>query len=208
MTANMYAPLADSELSLLSPYSKITCLVLYLYSMEIGSPQLYAEVNRVTRDMDVTYLAELGPFIIALNEITMVAERHKKSLDIIDNGYAMKGISNHIAASFLLFRGVQMTVEQIQLYTDEIGLDELHLTGSTSCSRNLDVALGFAIGDSMKPNHFPVLIVISCKNYISPDGFAMNNIAYTAYPAENEIILSDGCLVKVLGIQRDVLLNN
>ena len=35
---------------LLNPYSKASCLVMQLYSMEIGSPQLYADVNRVARD--------------------------------------------------------------------------------------------------------------------------------------------------------------
>ena len=33
-----------------NPYSKASCLLMQLYSMEIGSPQLYADVNRVARD--------------------------------------------------------------------------------------------------------------------------------------------------------------
>ena len=52
----------------------ITKHILYLYSMEIGSPQLYADVNRVSRDKDLTYLKELGPFIKVLGRITMIAE--------------------------------------------------------------------------------------------------------------------------------------
>jgi len=60
----------DNALGLINPYSKVTCLILYLYSMELGTPQLYAEVNRVARDMDFTQLKELGPFIRALGEIT------------------------------------------------------------------------------------------------------------------------------------------
>ena len=40
----------DPILGLLNPYSKASCLLMQLYSMEIGSPQLYAEVNRVARD--------------------------------------------------------------------------------------------------------------------------------------------------------------
>ena len=42
------------ELDYESAYSKISCLVVYLYSMEFGHPPLYAEVNRVTREMDMT----------------------------------------------------------------------------------------------------------------------------------------------------------
>ena len=40
----------DPILGLRNPYSKACCLLMQLYSMEIGSPQLYAEVNRVARD--------------------------------------------------------------------------------------------------------------------------------------------------------------
>ena len=40
----------DQILSLINPYSKASCLLMQLYSMEIGSPQLYAEINRVARD--------------------------------------------------------------------------------------------------------------------------------------------------------------
>lgn len=57
----------SSELSLGSPYSKVSCLLMQLYSMELGSPPLYAEVNRVAREMDRTRLSDLGPFIFALN---------------------------------------------------------------------------------------------------------------------------------------------
>ena len=47
---------SSSEISLRNPYSKITCFILYLYSMEFGNPPLYAEANRVARDMDLKYL--------------------------------------------------------------------------------------------------------------------------------------------------------
>jgi len=53
----------DPILGLCNPYSKVTCLILYLYSMEVGTPQLFAEANRVSRDMDLDYLLELGPFL-------------------------------------------------------------------------------------------------------------------------------------------------
>ena len=56
MTANFANPFDDPVTGLLNPYSRATSLILYLYSMELGSPQLYSEVNRVARDMDLTYL--------------------------------------------------------------------------------------------------------------------------------------------------------
>jgi len=42
----------DPELGLLNPHSKVTCFILYLYSMEFGHPPLYSEMNRVARDLD------------------------------------------------------------------------------------------------------------------------------------------------------------
>ena len=42
----------DPEYSFSNPYSKLTCFILQIYSMEIGSPPLYAEVNRVCREMN------------------------------------------------------------------------------------------------------------------------------------------------------------
>ena len=35
-------------------YSIVTLILLYMYSMEFGDPPLYAEVNRVCRDMDMS----------------------------------------------------------------------------------------------------------------------------------------------------------
>ena len=60
----------DPELGLEEPYSKATCLILYLYSMELGDPPLYAELNRVARDMDLTQLKNLGPIQKTLGLIT------------------------------------------------------------------------------------------------------------------------------------------
>lgn len=56
----MNRPITDSEndpvLGLCNPYSKVTCLILYLYSMELYSPPLYSVANRVARDMDLAFI--------------------------------------------------------------------------------------------------------------------------------------------------------
>ena len=44
----------DPEIGLNNPYSKVTCFILYLYSMEFGTPPLYSELNRVAREMDLS----------------------------------------------------------------------------------------------------------------------------------------------------------
>ena len=53
----------DPVFGLRNPYYKVSCLILYLYSMELGTPQLYSEANRVARDMDLTMINELGPYL-------------------------------------------------------------------------------------------------------------------------------------------------
>ena len=38
------------DLNLCNPYSPVCCWVLYLYSMELGSPPLYMVLNRAFRE--------------------------------------------------------------------------------------------------------------------------------------------------------------
>ena len=73
---------SNDEHDICNPYSKITQLILYLYSMEIGSPPLYYEVNRVCRTRDYAKnLQTLGPFILALSIVTGIAESNKEPKD-------------------------------------------------------------------------------------------------------------------------------
>lgn len=67
--------LDEDEYSLINPYSKSTCLMLYLYSLELGVPPLYAEINRVARTGDTTQLLTLGPFIKALGKISEFGDK-------------------------------------------------------------------------------------------------------------------------------------
>lgn len=39
----------NDDMDLANPYGKMTCLILYIYSMELGAPPLYHEINRVCR---------------------------------------------------------------------------------------------------------------------------------------------------------------
>ena len=76
----------NSDLDLSNPYSKMSCLILYIYSMELGSPPLYYEINRVIRDNDQTYLESLGPYIRALEVVTSWSEKHRDAHDKIETG--------------------------------------------------------------------------------------------------------------------------
>lgn len=96
------------ENDLWNPYSKVTCLIMYLFSMEIGLPPLYVEINRVVRQMDLEFLKYLGPFIKALGEITLRAEGFKE----IEDRYAIgsqSGFSDHnMSQVLLLYKGGQL----------------------------------------------------------------------------------------------------
>lgn len=68
---------SHDENSLVDPYAKVTTLMLQFFTMEFGSPPLYAEVNRICRTQDKDCLRTLGPYVRALSVITTLAERKK-----------------------------------------------------------------------------------------------------------------------------------
>lgn len=74
------------ELDLCDPYSKVTCFILFLHSMELGSPPLYSELNKVCRTMDLKHLETLGPFARCLDTIIEGAERQKNKIDQLTSG--------------------------------------------------------------------------------------------------------------------------
>ena len=41
-----------TDLDIVNPYGAVACWVLQLYSMELGSPPLYMELNRASREID------------------------------------------------------------------------------------------------------------------------------------------------------------
>lgn len=59
-----------------------------------------------------------------------------------------------------------------------------------------------------RPGFTSVLFVLSCRNYNSPFGIRLNNPAFSAFPEEDEFLLSEGCGVYVLKIQKNVKIKN
>lgn len=129
------------ELDITNPYGKISCLVLYLYSMELGVPPLYSEINRVSREMDMKFLQMLGPFIKALGIVTASSERNREEIDQITPGETFGGLENNLSGIFLLFRGAQAQGKCIEDYkkvcyvpNSECQPMKVKLPGSSSCS--------------------------------------------------------------------------
>lgn len=83
----------------------------------------------------------------------------------------------------------------------------VNMPGTSSCSMDLSIGLSHAF---KKPDETkrPVLFVISCQNYYQFDGIQLNNEAYTAYPYEKEVLLSEGCKVYILKVEKKVRITN
>lgn len=143
----------DNELNICNPYSKITCLILYMYSCEFGSPPLYCEINRVSRNMDMTYLETLGPFAQCLHDAADQAEYFRQEGDKMPSGYQISDDdeSYNMAGLFILWRGVKLRDSWIKDYEDntmaKISQEEgyegqphfIHLPGNISTSQSLAV---------------------------------------------------------------------
>lgn len=66
--------LFTSDRNLYNPYSKATCLILYLYSLDSF---IHTQLNKACWNMDESKLARCGPFASALGYITSSAELNK-----------------------------------------------------------------------------------------------------------------------------------
>ena len=175
--------------------------------MEFGSPPLYSETNRVCREIDLTCLKELGPFVNAIGWICNDAEKNKEPCDkILEGSTLCTTIDNNLAGCFLLWRGAQMKKEQVDAFEFKKG-DWIGLRGSTSCSRNPKVALNFAF-NNLEGTKVPVLFVKFIRNYEQSYGIMLNSEAYSSYPSEGEYLLQEGYMVKILEIEHKFKIKN
>jgi len=102
--------------NLTNPYSKATCLILYLYSMELGSVPLFAAVNRAIRSRDASSVHSLGPYAFALAIVTDMAEQNRIEGDKYLTG-AESGEDEALGIfgeSFVVYRGGRMKTEWIR----------------------------------------------------------------------------------------------
>lgn len=92
--------------------------------------------------------------------VTAAAEKHRQSDDQIVTGESIKdqfdAADFNMAGSFLLFRGLQMTAEQIRPYTLNYTFENenedgdpltVFVPGNASFSRDLKVSLDFAFAN-------------------------------------------------------------
>lgn len=60
--------------------------------------------------------------------------------------------------------------------------------------------------NSKFPERRPVVFLVVCQNYFRFNGIRMNNEAYSSYPHEKEVLLTEGCDIYVMQVERDVRL--
>ena len=222
----------DGDLGLSNPYSRISCFVLYLYTLEYGEPSLAQDLSRVARTKDDTMIRSLGPYAQALRKITSEAEAHRDADDKIESGtiiqQKLNGVDWNIAGAFFLWKGTFLSEDTIRsyeknLYTGKIkdGVYDgksikgnplfVNLPGNVGFSHELKDALTTiknASGQVDLAELKPVLFVIICQNYMSSQGVRLNNEAFTAYPGDQEMVLRQGCRVYVLQVQKKVVYKN
>lgn len=162
-----YGKLADGRMfpikeGLFDPDNKASQLILWLYSVE---PSFYADLHRITRDMDEQYIDTLGPFALCMYWITKLAEMNR--VDKMTLGVKLhrpdKDLSHELgyfASSYCVFKGATMLEDWVQDWKNAVGQMGLknaasgeiekdghgkpgavHMQGIASASDNLRVAL-------------------------------------------------------------------
>jgi len=88
----------------------------------------------------------------------------------------------YLAGSFLLFRGALMTQDSINDWSNQIGQEYVHLSGTTNTSKNLEIALEDSkCNRKYEDGKQAVLFVYSITNYEGFQGFRLNDDRYTPF---------------------------
>ena len=120
----MKKPLTIEVLS--DPENKLVKTIMYIYSMQSF---VFTEVNKASRNKDVTKIKFYGPFAVALSCIIHAANIKKKE---------------KLPKKFTTYRGLKLTEEEIDKeYTEG---ESINLLGFTSTSTDRTEAVSFALG--------------------------------------------------------------
>ena len=132
-------PLTTDELW--NPENIFVKILFYLYSME---PPLYGQLSKASREMNMRKLDTLGPFARTLLEVLGGGNNiDKKRKDTLMRGKenGSKGPLGHFSQCFIVFRGVKMVDDELfDYYKNKLGRS-VNVSGTTSTSSKLSVAL-------------------------------------------------------------------
>ena len=102
-----------------------------------------------------------------------------------------------------------MENQWVEDWREGLGNYDFCLHGTTSTSRNLEVALDYSKCHKKYDNgKTPVLFVFNQSNIYGFTGFRMTDERYTPFPYEQEVLLEEGKSVKVIGVDDGLLIKN
>ena len=174
---DMRKPLTPKILS--NPNHQFVKTLIYIYSMQSF---IFGEMNRASRNKDVDQIKFYGPLASALSFIVHCGNKKQTGLSKV----------------FSVYRGLQVKAEEIESKYQPGS--SINLQGFTSTTQDRDVAIKFALGDSLEeqenPEKCPVLIEIKIMD--DNQLFYLNSPELSAYPKEHEILLQDGVEYQVI----------
>ena len=140
---DMQKPLTTKILS--DPEHPFVQTILYIYSMESF---VFVEINKASREKDISKIEFYGPFASALGYIVHAATQKKKE---------------QLEENITLYRGLKLSAYEIE---DSFPSDEpINLTGFTSTTLDRNKACGFAFNTKTilvdDPDKMPVLLEIN-----------------------------------------------
>jgi len=156
-------------------------------------------------------IKSLGPIAKAIYGILVWGSvSDKKREDPLRYGITIKNTPlGGMSGSFLVFRGVLMKQTWLKDWKRKAGGADIGLHGTTSVSRNLEIALELSKCDTNKDNNMiPVLFVYTIRNYKGFSGFRNNDGRYSAFPCEQEYLLIEGTKIYILSIQENFVIES
>lgn len=107
---------------------------------------IYGELNRASRQKEKSKIQYYGAYAASLSYIIYSANKNRKNCKL-------KGVTT-------LYRGLKLTIEQINQYTPG---SKMHLLGYTSTSKSFQSGLKFALKD-LTDDKLPVIFIIKFKS--------------------------------------------
>ena len=158
------------------PNHSFVKMLVYVYTMETF---IFREMNKASRTKDFEKLKFYGPFASALSFVIHTGNKNKKDQK----------------EEFTVYRGLRLSVTEMKERYYKGNL--MCLQGYTSTTLSQERALNFSFkGGNGEVDVLPVLIEIKVKG--KHELFFLNKAGLSAYPDEEEVVLQDGALYKVV----------
>jgi len=176
----------------INPTEPAVMLVLWLYTIE---PPIYDHLNRISRDMewknDPKLFETLGPFAFGIHFALGSAQKRRQKPQPL-----FPQLGKEFEHMFVVIRGARMKKEWLKGWEKAVGGKNYHIPGLSSTSKDPRVAIERFCHDEGDKSKISVLFFFAMRTFRA--NFSMDTEEYTYFPDEKEILLTEGCPVKVL----------